>query len=88
MMSIKGSSFTKHSYKAPPFNGNGNALILWKNNCGTVAKIAGCPDRDLACLQGVIIADLSFANQAYFQNVTRCDGSFPMGPSIDRSLIK
>ena len=51
------------------------------------AKLAGCSDYSMECLQNASIDDLMTANQQIFHDETLCNGIFPLGPSRDRDLI-
>ena len=84
----EGLLFSKAILQSPAFQWQWDQTGSLNKTYSTVADIAGCTTGDLSCLQEVTMAQLSSANQAYFQNVTRCDGLFPMGPSIDGTLIK
>ena len=50
--------------------------------------LAGCDEFDISCLRNASTATLAGANQRLFQETTKCNGLFPVGPSIDGELIQ
>ena len=80
--------FTKAVLLSPAFEWQWDRSGTLNETYSSVAKLAGCPRGDLDCLQGVTTDSLTNANEAYFEQKTKCDGLFPMGPSLDGDLIK
>ena len=52
------------------------------------AGYANCTEGSIACLRNATNDVLGRASQALFQSDTGCNGSFPVGPSVDGDWVK
>ena len=80
--------FSRAIIQSPAFEWQWDRSGTLNETYSNVSTLAGCPTADIGCLQSLDVDKLSSANQQYFQQSTRCDGLFPMGPSLDGNIIK
>ena len=80
--------FSRAVLQSPAFEWQWNRTGSLNDTYTKFAGLAGCPTGDLQCLQSLSETKVSTANQELFETTTACLGVFPLGPSLDRDLIK
>ena len=80
--------FSRAIVQSPAFEWQWDRTGTLNATYNAVSTLANCSTGDMTCLQEADVDTLDAANQKYFQSTTPCNGLFPMGPSLDNSVIK
>ena len=79
--------FSRAILQSPAYQWQWDRFGILNDTYTYFAKLAGCPTGDISCLQSTNQTALQTANQALFRSKYACQGIFPVGPSVDKSLI-
>ena len=80
--------FSRAIIQSPAFEWQWDRSGTLNQTYSSLSTLAGCPTAEMTCLQNLDVGNLIDANQQYFQKTTPYDGLFPMGPSLDSTVIQ
>lgn len=79
--------FSRAILQSPAYQWQWNRTGTLNDTYSQFATFAKCFTGDMSCLQSADESTLREANQELFRSKSACQGIFPVGPSLDNSLV-